>query len=473
MVGGLIWTFGERVSTQIVATIVTMVIARILSPEHYGVISIVTVFLSMCNIFVTGGFGNAVVRKKDASETDFHTAFFCSLFMALVVYAVLFLMAPLVSAFYQIPSLCGVMRVMGLTLPLASFSTIQQAHLQRKMEFKRYFFASLFGTLFSGVLGIVMALCGFGVWALVAQHLSNLAIDILFLYLFGDWKIRLCFSKKSAFEIISFGWKVLASEFVIKLEAMIRSLVVGKVFGAGDLAFLDQGKKYPELLVDNVNSAINTVMLPVFAGIQDDKARLKQMLRRSVKIGIFCLAPILVGFMGVAENFVIVFLTEKWLPCVPFLQIFCLSLLTRPLETTCLKMILAMGESGTVFKIMVANNIVSVSTLLVASFVFGNMLYVVLGSIAITLCSLCCFMAASRRLVGYTIPEQVSDILPGLLAAFVMLAAVFAIGFVPASALVRLVIQIAVGGITYVLCSFIFNRAILKELVGMVMKKLR
>ncbi len=473
VIGGLFWTFGERVSTQLIATIVTLVLARILSPEHYGLISIVSIFIALCNIFVTSGFGSSIVREKNASEEDFNTAFFLSLSISLVVYIILFFLAPFAASFYNMPALTAVMRVMGLTVPLSSLSTIQHAHLQREMEFKRYFIASLFGTVLSGVVGIIMALRGFGVWALVAQHLTNVAVDIIVLHYMGDWKPKLQFSKKSAFGIFSFGWKVLASNFVSTLESNLRSLIVGKVFGSADLAFYDQGRKYTSLLVDNVNSAINTVMLPVYAKYQDDYAKLKSVLRRSIKMGIFCLSPILIGFMAVSENFVIVFLTEKWLPCVPYLQICCIAYLTRPLETTCHKMILAIGKSDTVLIIMTLINIVAFATLLIAAFIYESMLYVALGSLLVSLTSLLCFMAASFKLIGYTPFEQLEDILPGLLISFCMFVCTYFVGKIQLLPIISLIIQIITGVLSYVVLSLIFNRCIVKDLMNIILKKLK
>ena len=252
--GGLFWTFGERIIAQLVSLVVTIILARLLDPEHYGIISIVTVFITFCNIFVSSGFGSAVVQKKNADDDDFNTAFMIGFIISLILYAVIFTFSPFIGNFYNMPLLSPVMRIMGLRLILASFNTIQHAYIQKNMQFKKFFFATLIGTVISAVVGIIFAVLGFGVWALVAQYLTNTIIDSIVLLLIGQWKPKFVLKKSRAKKLFSFGWKVLVTEVVYTLEGDIRSLIVGKVFGSADLAYYDQGKKYPSLLVTNINS---------------------------------------------------------------------------------------------------------------------------------------------------------------------------------------------------------------------------
>lgn len=446
---GLIWTFGERITAQLVSTLVTILLARILDPDHYGIISIVTIFISFCNIFVASGFCSAIVRKPSVSEVDYNTAFFVSLLTAIILYIILFFLSPAISQFYNMPELIAVTRVMALRLPMAALNSIQQAHIQREMAFKRFFVATLFGTVISGVVGIAMARSGYGVWALVAQYLTNTTVDSIVLWFVGGWTPRWQFSSESVKEIFSFGWKVLASEVVATSQNDIRGLVIGKCFGATDLAFFDQGKKYPSILVTNVNTAINKVMLPAYARIQDDSEQLKSLLRRSIQIGLFIIMPIMIGFMAVSDTFVSVVLTDKWLKCVPFLQVFCLCYLTRPLEASCQQAILAIGRSDIILKVMLMINIPSIIFLIITAIILNDLQILAYSLIISMMISFGCYMFYSNKLIGYSFKEQFHDLLSPTIASFLMWITVFFIGKLSLSKPTLLIIQVISGVLVY------------------------
>lgn len=448
--GGLIWSFGERITAQLVSTIVTIVLARLLDPTHYGIISIVTVFITFCNVFVTSGMGSAIVQKKEVNDEDYNTAFFISLSIAGILYVVLFFAAPFIADFYEMRELKWVLRIMALRLPLASINSIQQAHVQRAMQFKRFFIATLFGTVFSGVVGIGCAVKGLGVWALVAQYLTNTTVDTIVLFFVEKWIPKFQFSAEKAKAIFSFGWKVLATDLVYTAEEDIRSLIVGKVFGSADLAYYDQGKKYPSILVNNLNSAINKVMLPAYSRSQDDLDNLKKMLRKSIAVGIFVLAPVLIGFAAVSDSFISVVLTEKWMFCSPYIKIFCFIYLTRPLETACHQALLAIGRSDIVLRIMIAINIVALAALFIAVFGFNSVFLIAVGSLISSFVSLASFMVYSNKMIGYHLNEQLKDIGPALLCSAVMGILVYIVGKFEINKIILLLIQILLGGMIYI-----------------------
>lgn len=458
--GGLFWTFGERIGAQLMTTLVAMLLARLLAPSYYGVISIVMIFINLCNIFVTGGLGTAVVRKPDADSQDFNTAFVLSFGLSVVMYLLLFVCAPYISRFYGIASLTLVMRVMGLRLLLTALNSIQRASIQREMAFRRLFVGSLAGTILSGAAGILAALCGWGVWALVLQNLANTAVNTMVLFFIGSWRPKLQCSVQKARYILSFGSKVLGASLIANLEHDLCGLMVGKVFGSAELAFYDYGSKYPSLLVDNVNSSINSVMLPAYAKVQDDPEKLLRMLRRSVRIGLFLLGPMLIGFMAVADNFVLAILTEKWMPCVPFIRIFCLAYLTRPLETCCHKILLAIGHEEVPLRVIAAVNLVAAVSVLAAVFAFHSIFLVAASRLLVTLVSLIGFMSASNRYVGYRFHQQMEDILPTLGVSGLMGCAAYLAGGILQAPLASLLLQIAVGAASYLVLSFVFNRRI-------------
>lgn len=468
--GSLIWSFGERISAQLVSTIVTIILARLLTPEHYGAVSIVTVLIALFNVFVTGGFSTALVQKKEVNDVDFNTAFWLSFATSCVLYSILFVFAPLIASFYDMPLLTNVIRVMGIRLPLSAINGIQQAEIQRSMEFRKFFWATLIGTLISGIVGIGLAFLGTGVWALVFQYLTNVTIDTITLFLIGNWHPKFQFSLKKLKNIWQYGWKVLITQLIYTLQGDIRSLIVGKTFGAADLAYYDQGKKYPALLVNNITASIDKVMLSAYSKQQDERERLKSMLRRSVRTGIYVLAPMLLGFAVVAESFVSVVLTDKWLECVPYMQIFCLSYLTRPLESSCHQILLAVGKSGAVLWCILTINIVGIITIFISVFVFESVLAIALFSLLCTLVSLSVFFLMTNKYVGYTLKQQLQDIFPSIVISLIMSLLVWSTGHLVTNDIVRLILQIITGIVSYVVLSLLFKIEPFRYLCGLIAK---
>ena len=473
VMSGLAWVFGERILAQLVSTVVTIVLARQLTPEHYGTISIVTVFITFFNVFVTSGFGSALVQKKDANNLDFDTAFGLSFGMSWILYALLFFVAPAIAVFYEMPQLIPVLRVMGLRLPLASINTVQRAYVQRAMNFKKFFLVTVGGTAVSGVIGVAMAYAGFGVWALVAQYMSNTVFSTMFLFAVCTWRPKIRFSTASAKNIWGFGWKVLATQLVATLQNDIRSLIVGKIFCPADLAYYDQGRKYPALLMTNISSSIDSVMLAAYSKEQEDRQRMLSMLRRSIRTGVYILVPILLGFAAVSESFVKLLLTEKWLPAVPFMQVFAISFVTRPLESSSRQALLAIGKGEAVLVVSTAINVVALLGTLIAVFMFESVFAIALVTLATTLVSVVCYMSYSRYYLQYHFKMQLHDILPSILIGMVMYATVQLIGLIQLNVWMILMAQILAGVAVYVGCSLIFKLESFRYLIRMVQGKRR
>ncbi|MCH1940708.1 lipopolysaccharide biosynthesis protein [Holdemania massiliensis] len=457
ILSGLVWSFGERISAQLVSTVVSIVLARLLTPEHYGVVSIVMVFITFCNVFVTSGFGNAVVQKKEVDTVDFSTAFWLSFSTAAVLYVLLFAASPFIAKFYGLLELKWIIRVMGFRLLLASMNDIQRAYMRRNMQFKKFFIATLGGTILSGFVGIMMAYNGFGAWSIVAQYLTNTFVDTAILCIVSGWNPKFQFSIKKAKEIFSFGGKVLAAQLVSTTEGEIRALIIGKAFGMADLAFYDQGKKYPALLVNNVNSSLISVMLPVFSRSQDNLQSLKAMLRKTISTGMFLLVPLMFGLSAVSNTFVSVLMTDKWIPAVPYIKIFCFVFLLRPFEIACNQAVLAIGKSDISFKVMLAVNLTALATLMIAVFGFNSVLLVAIGSLLSSLVSVICFLIVVNRHITYTAKDIFHDIWKPIVAGALMSVAVNLLGVLAINKVVLLISQIAIGGIVYIISSYLLK----------------
>lgn len=277
VMSGLIWTFGERVLAQVFSFVISIILARILMPEEYGVIAIILVFINLANVFVTNGFGESLIRKTDSNESDFSTVFYCNFFFSWVLYAILFISAPYIAKFYSQNSLTILLRVLALKLPVAAINTIQHAYVSKHMIFKRFFFSSLGGTLASGAAGLFMAYSGFGAWALVAQYLVDTFVDTAVLFFTIPWKPKLLFDKNSAKALIGYGWKLTASSFLNMLYSELRSLIIGRVYSSSDLAYYNRGNQFPSLIITNIDSTIGTVVFPVMTKVANEKERLRQV----------------------------------------------------------------------------------------------------------------------------------------------------------------------------------------------------
>lgn len=461
-----IWRFAERCGAQGVSFIVSIVLARILVPEDYGLIALVTVFTSILQVFINSGLGTSLIQKKDADDTDFSTVFYFNMFFCVLLYVVLFFCAPLIALFYSKSELTPVVRVLGLTLIISGLKNVQQAYVSRKMIFKKFFFSTLGGTIASAFVGIAFAMLGFGVWALVAQGITNSVIDTLILWFTVKWRPIKVFSFARLKGLFSFGWKLLCSALLETVYQDIRQLIIGKMYSSSDLAFYNRGKQLPNLVITNINASIDSVLLPAMSNAQDDKDNLKKMVRRSIMTSTYIIMPLMMGLAACAEPLVELLLTEKWLPCVPFLWIFCITYMFYPIHTANLNAIKAMGRSDLFLKLEIIKKIIGI-ILLVSTMWFGvmAMAYSLLVS---SVLSQIINTWPNRKLLHYSYAEQLKDIMPGMLLSVFMGIAVYLIGFLPLPLIPLLVIQVSAGAVIYIGLSKIFRLESFEYILGIV-----
>ena len=444
----LIWRFLERCGAQLVTFIVSIVLARILDPAVYGTIALVTVIITILQVFVDSGLGTALVQKKDADDTDFSTVFYFNVAMCLFLYVALFFAAPLIAAFYEIPELTPVVRVLGLTLIISGLQSVQQAYVSRHMLFKKFFFSTIGGTIAAAVVGIVMAIYGFGVWALVGQHLVNLLAGTVVLWITVKWRPKKLFSFTRLKGLFSFGWKLLASGLLETVYNNISQLIIGKKYSSDDLAFYNRGQQFPSLIVTNINSSIDSVLFPVMAKEQTDKATVKSMTRRAIKTSSFIMWPLMVGLGVCAEPVVRLLLTEKWLFCVPYLRIFCFVYAIYPIHTANLNAIKAMGRSDLFLILEIIKKVIGISVLL--STMWFGVMAMAYSLIFTTITSSIINSFPNKKLLGYSYIEQIKDILPSILLAAVMGAIVLCVQFIGLGDIWTLLIQVPLGALIYV-----------------------
>ena len=364
VIGNFIWRFAERCGAQLVTFIVSIVLARILDPKDYGTIALVTVFTTILQVFVDSGLGTALIQKKNADDLDFSSVFYFNFIVCIILYVGMFIAAPYIALFYKDTTLTPVIRVISLTIVISGVKGIQQAYVSKNMLFKRFFFSTIGGTIFSAVLGIAMAYMGYGVWALVAQQLSNTAIDTLILWLTVKWRPKKMFSYERLKGLFSFGWKLLISSLLDTAYNNLRNLIIGKLYSSSDLAFYNQGEKFPKVIVMNINASIDSVLLPTMSIEQDNPERIKQMTRRAIKTSTYVMAPLMMGLAFCAEPIVRLVLTDKWIFCIPFLRIFCITYMFWPVHTANLNAINAMGRSDWFLRLEIIKKIVGLAILL-------------------------------------------------------------------------------------------------------------
>lgn len=447
-ISSMIWRFLERCGAQGVTFLVTIVLARLLAPEVYGLMALVSVFTAIFQVFVDSGMGSALIQKKDADDLDFSSVFFFNLFMCITLYLLLFFCAPFIAAFYHNPELTLVIRVLGITLLIAGVKNVQQAYVSRKLQFKRFFFATLGGTIGAAVIGIAMAYMGFGIWALVAQNLFNTMIDTVILWLTVSWRPKLIFSFARLKGLLRYGWKLLTSALLHTFYTNLRTLIIGRLYTPTDLAYYEKGQSFPTLVVSNINASIDSVLLPTMSGVQDSRETVKSITRRAIMTSSYLMWPMMVGLAVVAKPLVVLLLTEKWLAAVPFLQITCFAMGLEPLQTANLNAIKALGRSDIFLKLEIVKKTISIVILLL-SMHFGVVAIAVSG-LAYSVIATMFNAAPNKKLLAYSYFEQVRDILPSFVLALLMGMLVFPIALIPMPIILTLLAQVVAGVVCYV-----------------------
>lgn len=455
VLSSLIWKFLERGGTQGIQFIIQIVLARILLPSDYGIISLISVFIAIANVFVQSGFNTALIQKKKVDEKDLSSVFYLNIFVSGILYILLFFTAPFIERFYNVLGISKVLRVLSLTLFLGAINSIQNAVISRKMEFKKLFFSSIAAIIVSGIIGVILALLGFGIWALVFQQLSNQIITTIVLWFTVKWRPQLVFSLEKIKVLFSYGWKVLCSTLLDTLYMNLRSLIVGKMYSTEILAYYNRGDQFPQLIITNINGSIQSVMLPILAEEQDNKKKVKEMVRRSIVTSSFIIFPMMIGLSVIAVPLVKVILTEKWLSCVPFLRIFCFSYALWPIHTANLQAINAIGRSDIYLKLEIVKKILGM-IILIVSIQFG-MYAIAIGLLINSIVSTFINSYPNRKLLNYSYLEQIRDVMPSFVLSFIMGGVIYLISFLKISSLITLLLQVIVGAILYVLMANIFK----------------
>ena len=438
-----------------VSFVVSVVLARLLGPNDYGTIALITVFITILQVFVDSGLGNALIQKKDADTVDFSTVFYAKILFCAILYIILFISAPFIASFYREPSMALYIRVLGITLLISGIKNVQQAYVSKKLIFRKFFFSTLGGTIIAGIVGIIMAFRGLGIWALIAQQIVNVTIDTCILWITVEWRPDRVFDLQRLRALFNYGWKLLVSSLINTVYKDIRQLIIGKIYTPASLAYYNQGEKIPNLITTNINKSIDSVLFPVMSTVQDENEHLKKMTRKSIMVSVYVMAPMMIGLVAVSNILIPLLLTEKWLPAVPFMRIFCITYLFYPIHTANLNAILAMGRSDYFLKLEIMKVFVSLTAL------FATMNI----SVEAMAYSLLFTSVASQiinswpnwKLLNYSYIDQLKDILPTILLAVFMGGCVYLLQFLGLPDIITLILQVLLGAAIYIAGSMLFK----------------
>ena len=464
------WKFAERITAQVVTFVVSIVLARILDPSDYGVVSLVTVFITIANVFVSDGLGSALIQKKETDALDFFSALYFNTLFSIFLYGLLFIAAPFIARFfgegYEI--LSPILRVLGLRIIVAAINSVQQAYVSRKMIFQKFFWATLFGTVASAFVGIWMAYHGYGAWALVGQYLTNTTVDTIVLAIVLGKKPILAFSFERVKKLFDYGIKILGSGLLVALYTEVRSFIIGKVYTSSDLAYYDKARQFPSLFVNNIVATISAVLFPKMSSEQDSIEKVRATTKQSIRFTSYLMCPLMLGLAAVSETLVRVLLTDKWLPCVPLLRILCINALWYPLHSANLQTIKAMGDSTTVLRLEIIKKIIETVVLI-------SVMFISVDAIVISMAfnsTLFVFVNAfpMKRLIGYSVKEELIDIASPLIMSFLMAFCVWGMQSININQIALLFLQIISGIIIYLLLSILTKNKELYQIYRLILR---
>ena len=439
---GVGWSAADAFLGQGITFVVGLVLARLLSPEEYGLIGICLIFTTVLNGIVDSGFSNAIIRKKDATNEDYNTMFITNMVISVVLYALLYFSAPLISTFFAL-ELTALVRAIGLVLIINALSLTQQTNLTKKIDFKTKTKASIVSAVLSGIAGIAMAYMGYGVWALVAQQLSKQTIYTLCLWILNRWWPNFHFSLSSFKYMWGFGWKLLVSGLLDRLWNQLYQVVVGKFYNPETLGQYTRGREYANIFSFNITSIVQRVTYPVLAEVQDEKERMVAAYRKVIKITMFATCICMISLGAVAEPLIYCLIGEKWHQAATFLPLMCISMSLYPLHAINLNMLQVQGRSDIFLYLEIIKKVIAIGPLCIG--IFFDIYWMLVASIVTGIISFFLNSYYTGKCLGYSSWKQLKDVIPSYVVAFVVALSIYFLKYLPVSHWVILPMQIIIG----------------------------
>ena len=447
----------ESFGMQGIAFVVNIIIARVLDPSDYGVLTMLIVFIAIAQVFIQNGLTTSLIRQKTIKSLDYVSVFWFNLGFSFILYLILFFSAPIIAQFYSMPELTKPLRILSLLLFPSAFLSVQQAVVARNMAFKQSMICSLVSTFISGSVGIALAYYGAGYYALVFQQLSSQIALVILLFFVVKWTPSWNFSFDTIKIHYNFGWKLILSSFLETGYNNLRTLIIGKQYTPDALGYYQRGKQFPELLMNAVNGSIQSVMLPVLSESQHDTIHMKAMLKKSINLSTFIIFPAMAGLAAVAPALISLLLTEKWLFCVPFLQICCIDFAFYPIHTANLQSYNALGRSDIFLKLEFIKKSFGLLVLFVSVVFFQSIYAIAWGAVISTIFAAFVNAAPNKKLLNYSNLEQMKDLLPTLLLSLLLFISVSSLSKLPLTPILTLGIQCILGIIIYFGLALLFK----------------
>lgn len=450
-----IWKLLERGAAQLITLVVQIVLARILAPDEFGVISILLVFINVANVFIQKGFASSLIRKPIVCDDDYNTALIVSEIIAVVCVGIFFIFSNQLETFYSIEGLSQFMRVLSVSLLFGAFYSIQNAELVRKMRFKQIFYRSMVASIGSGIIGIIAALLNCGVWALVLQSLFQQIIICVATMIACEWKPKLRFSKKSFSELFSFGSKILLAEIISIGVENLRTLIIGKKYTSTDLAYYDRGQVYPATAMRSIYDTISSVLLPVYSKIQGEKEKLAINVSISLELSMFIVAPLFFGLAAVAKPFIVVLLTDKWEAATPYLVIFCIYQIAFPAYGIFRQCLYALGKSDDVLKVEIVRSGIFILAIIIGV-MFSPIAIAILSCLAMYITTVI-YLGVVYKYIPIKITVLLRNIVITIIQCITMVVLIACFNRIELPNVLLLVIDIIIGTISYLLLSIFFK----------------
>lgn len=451
-----IYKFLERAGSQVISIIVTIILARLLEVSDFGAIEIVTVIVSICQIFVQSGLNSALIQKKDVTQEDFSVTFFVNTAIAFFLYIILFVISPSIEKFYAIDGLTNYIRVTGLVLLPCSMMSIQYALLAKSFQFRKQMICSVLSMILGAVVGIVMAYKGLGIWSFVAYQIVTYWSSPLIALIVVRWMPSHIDSFKRIVPLFKFGIRILIASFIDNIYNDITSLIIGKKFTPSQLALYGKGKQFPQALITSVNGSIQSVAFPYLAKHQDSRNEMKDRLSGLIKMSSFVVFPIMFGLIACAKPFVLTILTEKWIMAVPYIQLMCIVFVAWPIFTANAWVLNAIGRSDLYLKTEIIKKVINFVSLVLCVVLFDSISAIIIGQIVVIPINVAINMVVNKRIIGYSVKELLSDIASPLLLSVIMGVIVYQFQNI-SNFYIALIVQVLVGVSVYLIFN-VFSR---------------
>ena len=469
---GIFWTIGDFITSKVFMLMIQLVLARLLLPEHFGLIGMILIIIAVSQSLVNSGMQNALIRELYPTQKDFSTVFYFNLFISLLLYILIYFIAPFIATFYEESVLTNLLRVLSLVIIINSLSIIQRTILIREIDFKTQTIINFISTLISGVIAIIFAYFDYGVWSLVVQNVVNQTLQTILLTLYNKWFPSAAFSYRSFKHFFGFGWKLLVSGLINTIYLNVYNVIIGRTYSSASLGFYVQGKMLADVSSQSITIAVQKVTYPVLSKIQEDESKLLNSYRNIIKLSAYITFPFMIGLAAVAENFIPFLLGEKWLETIPFFQILCLASMLYPLHAINLNMLQVKGRSDLFLKLEIIKKLFSTSLIVIVMYLDLGILYLMWTIFISSIVSFFINSYYSEELLNYSSFKQIKDIAKSIVFSVVMGSIVYLLPTIlDVVNGAMLLAQVVIGTILYFSLSLFFKSTELEFLLNIIKNK--